>query len=100
MHAKDLREPLNSMKYELLQPLRTCAAKLVLGDDAKYIGAVGKKKKEKSEKVDPESEKNPDEVGRRMRYEFALLLATALPNDAPPPLPRFWDPQPTRRMRR
>ena len=29
---------------------------------------------------------------RRMRYESAFLLADAPPPDAPPPLPRVWDP--------
>ena len=110
MHAKDLCEPLNSVKYELLQPLKECAAKLILGQDEKYIGAVGvekeKKKKGEGEKEETQinSEKkpivDPDSVGRRMRYECALLLTGTLPDDAPPPLPRFWDPQPTRRMRR
>jgi hypothetical protein len=42
MHARDLREPLNSVKYELLHPLRRCAAELILGRDERYIGAEPK----------------------------------------------------------
>jgi hypothetical protein len=109
IHARDLREPLNSVKYELLQPLRACAAKLILGFDEKYVGAETKKTKTKTKTKEAEADVQADakvngngneEIGRRMRYECALLLTGALPEDAPGPLPRFWDPQPTRRFRR
>ena len=118
MHARDLREPLNSVKYELLQPLRRCAALLILGRDEKYIGAEPKAPKatrgmettderdEGRRRVVNESSfsrscaNRDNEVGRRMRYEGAFLLTGALPEGSPGPLPRFWKPQPTRRMRR
>ena len=111
MHARDLGEPLNSVKYELLHPLRRCAALLILGRDEKYIGAEPKaktKEDEGSASRSSASSASPfaprstgdDDVGRRMRYEGTFLLAGALPKGSPGPLPRFWTPQPTRRMRR
>ena len=93
MHARDLREPLNSVKYELLHPLRRCAAELILGRDEKYIGAEPKTKTKGS----ASRSTGDDDVGRRMRYEGTFLLAGALPKGSPGPLPRFWTPQPTRR---
>lgn len=98
MHARDLGEPLNSVKYELLHPLRRCAALLILGRDEKYIGAEPKAKTKEDE--GSASRSTGDDVGRRMRYEGTFLLAGALPKGSPGPLPRFWTPQPTRRMRR
>jgi hypothetical protein len=117
MHARDLREPLNSVKYELLHPLRRCAAELILGRDERYIGAEPKKEVSKPPKEEPneakedkakkQTDKDPfapfkrgDDVGRRMRYEGTFLLAGTLPDGSPGPLPRFWNPQPSRRMRR
>ena len=123
MHARDLREPLNSVKYELLHPLRRCAAELILGRDERYIGAEPKESKDQKESNETkedergrrttsrvakkQTDKDPfapfprgDDVGRRMRYEGTFLLAGALPDGSPGPLPRFWTPQPTRRMRR
>ena len=99
MHARDLGEPLNSVKYELLHPLRRCAALLILGRDEKYIGAEPKAKTKEDEGSALRST-GDDDVGRRMRYEGTFLLAGALPKGSPGPLPRFWTPQPTRRMRR
>ena len=99
MHARDLGEPLNSVKYELLHPLRRCAALLILGRDEKYIGAEPKAKTKEDEGSASRST-GDDDVGRRMRYEGTFLLAGALPKGSPGPLPRFWTPQPTRRMRR
>ena len=101
MHARDLGEPLNSVKYELLHPLRRCAALLILGRDEKYIGAEPKAKtKTKEDEGSASRSTGDDDVGRRMRYEGTFLLAGALPKGSPGPLPRFWTPQPTRRMRR
>ena len=112
MHARDLGEPLNSVKYELLHPLRRCAALLILGRDEKYIGAEPKAKTKEDEggsasrssasSASPFAPRSTgdDDVGRRMRYEGTFLLAGALPKGSPGPLPRFWTPQPTRRMRR
>ena len=101
MHARDLGEPLNSVKYELLHPLRRCAALLILGRDEKYIGAEPKAKtKTKEDEGSASRSTGDDDVGRRMRYEGTFLLTGALPKGSPGPLPRFWTPQPTRRMRR
>ena len=74
-HAETMGEPCDSVKHASLAPLGSAAAAMQRGDAEGYVGggADGNAK-------------------RRMRYESAFLLADAPPPDAPPPLPRVWDP--------
>ena len=74
-HAETMGEPCDSVKHASIAPLGSAAAAMQRGDAEGYVGG------------------GPDgNAKRRMRYESAFLLADAPPPDAPPPLPRVWDP--------
>lgn len=74
-HADDTGEPCDSVKHASLAPLGSAAAAAQRGDAEGYVGGG-----------------TNGNAKRRMRYESAFLLADAPPPDAPPPLPRVWDP--------
>ena len=74
-HADDTGEPCDSVKHASLAPLGSAAAAMQRGDAEGYVGGG-----------------TNGNAKRRMRYESAFLLADAPPPDAPPPLPRVWDP--------